>query len=140
MKKQIFGDAQISLYEYNNNIVIIDFIENWAGPTDIATAKKVVAGIKSTTASIEGSNALLGIIPKRYAEKRILNYYQQADFGEIARAFVIPSFAAKIVGNMYLKAFKNAVNENGRYVLTKLFTDKGKAVLWLQEQLDKNLA
>ncbi|MFK7798543.1 MAG: hypothetical protein AB8E82_13910 [Aureispira sp.] len=138
MEEQIFGDAKISLHEKNDRIIVVKYIENWYGEDNLKTAEEVVSGVKSYGAQINGSNAMLAIVPTLYTEKSILNYYQNADFGEVARAMVIRSFAAKIVGNMYLKAFKHSVNENGRHVPTKLFTDEDHAIEWLNKQFEKS--
>ncbi|MDG1477554.1 MAG: hypothetical protein P8Q14_10445 [Vicingaceae bacterium] len=48
----------------------------------------------------------------------------------IASAFVINSLSQKILGNFYLKV-------NKPNVPTKLFSDKGKAIIWIKEELKK---
>jgi hypothetical protein len=132
MEKQTVGDVILS--KYNEDILVIDHIENWQGEDDLETAQLVVAAIKAMAVG-SSHKGLMVIAPNLYKNKDLLDLYQQADINEIARALVIPSFGAKIIGNMYLKIAKGKTNENGRYVPSKLFTNRGKAIKWLTEQL-----
>lgn len=47
----------------------------------------------------------------------------------VAKALLIQSLSDRIMANFYLKL-------NKPYVTTKIFTDKLKAIVWLQQQLD----
>jgi len=78
---------------------------------------------------------LLVTAPSLYQGKEVLNSYQQADLNEAARALVVNSFTAKLVGNMYLKLAKGKPNESGRIVPSKLFTDEEKAIDWLRKKI-----
>lgn len=135
MQEQIFGDTTISWYNEEETILSVQHIEKWEGEDNLETAKEVLKGIQSYmgTGALKG---LLIIAPSLYKKKEILDEYQKTDVNEVARALVIHSFAAKVVGNMYLRVAKGKTNEKGRHVPTKLFTEKEKAVQWLKEKLE----
>ena len=135
MTEQIFGDASISLHD--NHILRVEHLEDWNGKDNLDTAKQVVAGMHSL-ATTQPFVAMLVIPSSLYKKKEILDFYQQADINEVARAMVVKSFAAKLVINMYLKIAKGKPNENGRYVTNKVFTNEEKAIVWLQQQISKH--
>lgn len=135
MKEEFFGDAALSWYSEEKAILKVRHLENWEGEDNLETAKEVVEGMKTYT---EGDQlkGLLIIAPTLYKKKEILDFYQKSDTNGVARALLIGSFAAKIVGNMYLRIAKGKTNEKGRFVPTKLFTEEKKAVQWLREELE----
>lgn len=135
MKEQILGDTTISWYNEEETILSVQHIEKWEGEDNLETAQEVLKGIQAYmgTGELKG---LLIIAPSLYKKKEILDKYQKTDVNEVARALLISSFAAKVVGNMYLRIAKGKTNEKGRYVPTKLFTEKEKAVQWLKEKLE----
>lgn len=135
MTEQLFGDTSINWHD--NHILRIEHLEDWKGEDNLDTAKEVVKGIKALTTD-KPFIGMLFIFSSLYKKKEILDFYQQQDAKEIARAIIIQSFAAKLVGNMYLKLAKGKPNENGRYVPNKLFTNEEKAIVWLQQQVNKH--
>ncbi|MGH1336404.1 MAG: hypothetical protein ACRBFS_09780 [Aureispira sp.] len=135
MNEEFFGDVAIGLYK--DKIVQVRHPEEWQGEDTLEVAKEVMDGIKRYVGT--EPKGLLIIGPSTYKNKEVLDYYNQRDVNEVARALITPSFAAKVFGNMYLKLAKNKKNEIGRHVPTKLFADKEKGVLWLYEQI-KNSA
>jgi hypothetical protein len=132
MTEQLFGDASIRWHD--NHILRVEHLEDWKGEDNLDTAKEVVAGMQSYGAT-KPFIGMLVIPSSLYKKKEILDFYQQADINEVARALVINSFAAKLVMNMYFKIAKGKPNANGRYVTNKLFTNEEKAIIWLQQQI-----
>ena len=135
MTEQIFGDASISWY--NNSIIQVRYLENWDGEDNIETAKQVVDGIRSFATS-KDFIGILFIPSALYRKKEVLDFYQQQDMNEIARAVAVKSYAAKLVGNIYLRLANGKPNENGRLILNKLFNNEEKALFWLQQELRRN--
>lgn len=133
MKEEIFGDTAIGLY--NEDIVSVRHFADWEGIDDIALAKVVMNGIRKYIGTGE-QKGLLITAPTLHKKKEVLMFYQNSELNEVARALLIFSFPAKIIGNMYLKIAKNKANEAGRIVPAKLFTDRALALAWLQEQVD----
>ncbi|MFK7799541.1 MAG: hypothetical protein AB8E82_18965 [Aureispira sp.] len=135
MTEQLFGDASIGWHD--DHILRIKHLEDWEGEDNLDTAKEVVKGIRSFTADKPFIGMLI-VLSSLYKEKEILDFFRHQDVSEIARAAVIPSFAARLIGNMYLKLAKGKPNEKGRYVPVKLFTNEEKAIVWLQQQVNKH--
>lgn len=117
---------------------IVETIENkgWDQPDTLEIAKGDLAIIRKV---IDGQpRGLLIETPSRYTSKVILDYYQNTELGAIARALILNSFAAKVVGNLYLKLSKGKSNEAGRIVPTKLFTDKEAGEKWLLKKIKEH--
>lgn len=133
MKEEYFGDTAIGYY--NDFTIKIRHPEEWEGEDDLATAKEAMDGARSYFGEVI-NKGLLVIGPTIYKNREILNYYQQRELNEAARAIIVTSFGAKVFGNMYLKLAKNKKNEAGRNVPTKLFTDIDKGVAWLYNQIE----
>jgi hypothetical protein len=135
MTEQLFGDASISWYI--DSIVQVKYLENWKGEDNLETAQQVVDGIRSF-ANTKDRVGILFIPSSLYRRKEVLDFYQQQDINEIARAVVVKSYAAKLVGNMYLRLANGKPNENGRLILNRLFSNEEKAIVWLQQELKRH--
>lgn len=135
-EKRLIGTSQIGVLRIDNIVEVLDNKE-WDQPDTLEVAKEDVAMLRQL---IDGRPdiCLLIEIPNRHTSKEILNYYQQMDMGEVARAMIIDSFAAKLIGNLYLKVSKGKPNEAGRVVPTKLFRKKDEAEKWLLDRMEKH--
>lgn len=118
---------------------IVDILDNkkWKQQDTLKTVREDTTLMKKV---IDGqpNRSILIEVPSRYVSREILNHYQSVELGEVARALLLNSFAAKVVGNLYLKLSKEKPNEAGRIVPAKLFRKKEKAVEWLLEQKEKS--
>jgi hypothetical protein len=132
MKKQAFGDALI--YRYDDHIVHVAFVENWDGPDDIETARQVVEGARALIGT-DRPRALLVTSAKLYKKKEVMEYYQHTDVNGVAVGLLISSFAAKVMGNLYLRIARNKPNVKGRITPLKLFTEEAAAVAWLRKEV-----
>ena len=97
---------------------------------DTAVLAKIIDG--------QSNKALFIEVADKHTSKDIINFYQDIELGEVARALLINSFGARIMGNLYLKLFGGKPNEAGRVVPIKLFTKKEEGIKWLLSQLKEN--
>jgi hypothetical protein len=119
-----------------DNIVELINNKDWEQPDTMEIAIENMAMVKKV---IDGeSRGFLVEVPNKYTTRELLNYYQNIEVGDIARALVLNSFAAKVVGNLYFKISGGKLNEVGRIVPVKLFTDKEAAVKWLLEKMEEH--
>jgi hypothetical protein len=117
----------------SDNIVELINNEEWDQPDTLEIAKENMSMVKHV---IDGEcRGFLVEVPNKYITKELLNYYQNVEVGDVARALVLNSFAAKVVGNLYFKLSRGKPNEEGRVVPAKLFTDEELAVKWLLEKM-----
>jgi hypothetical protein len=118
---------------------IVEIFDNddWDQPDTLEIAKKDIALFKEFTKE-KTSKAVLVKVGDKHLDKEIINYYQNVEFNEVARALVINSFGSRIMGNLYLKLFGGKPNEAGRVVPIKLFTKKEEAIKWLLGKLEGN--
>ena len=116
---------------------IIEFIPNeeWDQPDTLELATEILDIAKKLT--VDQPRGIIAVVPTRYLPKEILSYYQNTEVGDVARALVLDSFAAKVIGNLYFQLSKGKPNEAGRIIPTKLFTDKQIAIEWLLQQMAK---
>ncbi|CAA6804824.1 MAG: Unknown protein [uncultured Aureispira sp.] len=133
MKEYKTGALTITLRP--DGIVHASNNEDWTDPDTLTTIKKDIAAIKEVFGG-QPNRAILFEVPNRHIEKKLLDCYQAAEWGEVARALLLTSYGAKVIGNLYLKLSKEKPNEAGRIVPMKLFTKKEVAEAWLFEQID----
>jgi hypothetical protein len=117
---------------------IVQLVENkdWTGTDTLETAGEVTSIMKEVIDN--QPRAILVEVPNKHSPKEILNHYQVVEVGDVARALLLNSFGAKVMGNLYLKLLGGKSNEAGRVVPTKLFTKKEEAVEWLLEEIKKS--
>ncbi|BDS09779.1 DUF7793 family protein [Aureispira anguillae] len=117
-----------------DDIVEVTNLENWNEPDTLETAQENIAMME--TAMDGKRRAIMVHLPNTYTSKEILEYYYNANVGEIARAFVANSFASKVVGNLYLKLAGKATKPTG--VQFKIFSQRTKAIKWLLERIKED--
>lgn len=115
-----------------DHILEITSNEDWNETDTVEVAKENIDKMREVVGDKKGM-AILVVIPSTYTSKEVLTYYYNADVGEVARAFLITSFAAKVVGNLYLSIMGRG-STTGKP--TKLFSEKEKAIDWLKEQIE----
>ncbi len=119
-----------------DNVVEMVPSEGWDDIQTLSHAKENLAVVKEL---IDGQpRSLLVIVPTTYTNRDAIEYYQSAEVGDVARAMILNSFAAKVAGNLYLKFTKNKTNEAGRIVPAKIFTKREEAITWLLEEMNKH--
>lgn len=97
----------------------VDEVEN-----NLAMLKKAANNKKAAT---------LVHVPNIYIKKKLLKRYSDVDY-VISTALLVNSFASKLIGNLFISVI---LRFNSRQVPTKLFTNKGLAIKWLEKQLEK---
>lgn len=114
-----------------SNIVYLKHKEDWAEPYTLDTAKANLAALRSL---IEGRQCGLVVYPPNiHLPKEVLEHYQEARAGQVATAFVINSFAKKIVANLFIKlASKRDIEP------TKAFNNEDDATQWVLSILNQN--
>lgn len=136
MKELIIkGNRMIAILRTDGIIELVNN-EEWNQPDTLEVVKEDTSELKKNIN--EKYKGLLILVTSRYVNKEILRHYQHSDFGEIARALVLTSFATKVIGNLYFKLSKGKPNETGRVVPVKLFTDRDVATKWLLEQIKEH--
>ncbi|WP_052592422.1 hypothetical protein [Aureispira sp. CCB-QB1] len=116
---------------------IVELVNNqdWKESDTLEIAVENMMMVKK---AIDGkSRGFLVNVPNRYVSKELLHYYQNVEVGDVARALILNSFAAKIVGNLYFKLSGGKPNETGRIVPTKLFNNRKQAIEWLLDEIEK---
>jgi hypothetical protein len=121
-KQKIKGNGVIVVLRSDGIVDVLDNKE-WDQQDTLKTAKEDTSLMKKVIDGQPG-RCILVEIPSRYVSREILNHYQSVELEEVARALLLNSFAAKVVGNLYLKLSKEKPNEAGRIVPAKLFTKK----------------
>ena len=134
-EQRIKGNSITIILRTDGIIEIVDN-EEWDKAETLETATEDTATLKK---HIDGHDkALLVVVTSRYISKEILHHYQKFEFGDVARALIVSSFAAKVIGTLFMKLSKEKPNEAGRIVPLKLFTKKEVAEEWLLDELKKN--
>jgi hypothetical protein len=131
-----YQTAEMIIILRDNNIIELLSNEDWKGAGTLENAKEVMSTLKKITDENNVRVCLIEI-PNRHVSKEILTYYQSFEVGFTAQAFLLNSFGAKVMGNLYLKLFGGKANTAGRVVPTKLFTKKAEAEKWLLEEIAK---
>lgn len=127
---------EMTIFLREDDIIELMSNEDWKGAATLENAKEIMSIVKQLT-----DNEIRGClveVPNRHASKEVLAYYQATDGGVVARALLLNSFGAKVMGNLYLKLFRTKPNEAGRVVPNKLFTKKEEAVEWLLQEMAKH--
>jgi hypothetical protein len=135
MEKEVIKGKALKIVLNQAHIVELFNNEEWDKPEPLEVAIQDALLIKKVI-NDEGKGILIEL-PDKHASKETLNHYQTAELGEAARALVLKSFGAKVIGNLYFKFFGGKPNEVGRIVPVKLFTEKELAVKWLLEEVEK---
>jgi hypothetical protein len=72
--------------------------------------------------------------PDKYVNKEVLKKYSEPPKHTVARAFLASSFAAKLIGNLYLTLIQRFAKNQ---IPSKIFSEKEEAILWLKIELKK---
>jgi hypothetical protein len=127
-----YHTKEIDLIMHPNNILEIIATEESKG---ILTLEEVDTNLAVMEEATKGkTTALLIHIASSYTKKEVLKKYSDLDFGIIATALIVNSYASKIVGNLVLTL---ANRFNSKKLPNKIFTDKETAIEWLEEELAK---
>lgn len=78
--------------------------------------------------------ALILHFPDKYVKKDILKKYSEPAKHVIARAFLAKSFAAKLIGNLYLSVVQRITTNE---IPSKIFSEKEEAINWLEKHLSQ---
>lgn len=127
-----YKTRSITITAREDHILEITFNEDWNETDTIEVAKENVEMLKKAIGGRKGV-AILGVVPNYYMSKEVLSYYYNEVLGDVARVLLIKSFAARIVGNLYLSLA--GMGAKGDSIPTKLFSEKEEAILWLKEQI-----
>ncbi|MFK7798228.1 MAG: hypothetical protein AB8E82_12295 [Aureispira sp.] len=105
-----------------NGIVESKAREDWNEPDTIETVTAHALLIKKV---IDGKQrGLLVILPGLHMNRELLEVYNQTEMEEVAAAFLVNSFGAKVLGNLVLRIKKKGAP-------ARLFTDRAAAEAWL---------
>lgn len=117
---------------------IVEVVNNkdWIGADTMDVVEEVFSMLKKVIDN--KPRGLLFETPNKHYSREAVNYTNQIEVGDVARAIVLSSFGAKVMGNLYLKLTGGKPNETGRVVPVKLFSDKEEAVKWLLEEMKKS--
>ncbi|CAA6804806.1 MAG: Unknown protein [uncultured Aureispira sp.] len=134
---QIIKATIVSYILRSDNIIEIVDNEDWNEADTLDIVKRDTEKLKKLIDNKQ-DKALYIEVADKHTSKDILDFYQNIELGEVARALVLNSYGAKIMGNLYFKLFGGKPNEMGRSVPIKLFTKKEAGIKWLLEQLEEN--
>lgn len=107
--------------------------EGWSEPDTMEIARENVSAMKK---AVDGKpRALLSRTPNTYLSKEVMNYYSEADVGEVATVMLTTSFGSKIVGNLFLKL----TGKSRRDAPIRIFSiaDREDAIQWLLTHIKK---
>lgn len=108
----------------SNEIVYMFHREDWPEPDTLQTAKE---NVDALTKLIDGKNrGFIVYFSNSWIPKEILEYYRDAKPGQVATAFVVNSFATKVVANLFLKLASGKDREP-----TKVFSTESDAEAWV---------
>ena len=108
---------------------VIENIVKKAAVIDVEDIKSLINPNVSLTKNTHYA-ALIDFDELSSFTKDAMNYTAKKETSPkiIARAFMVNDLAKRIVGNFYVKVVRPQIN-------TKLFTERLKAIAWLEEQL-----
>jgi hypothetical protein len=117
---------------HSNNIIELSSTEEAKGVLTLEEVDNNLAVIEEAT---KGKiMASLVHISNAYVKKEVLKKYSDLDFGIIAVALLVNSYASKLIGNLFLTL---VLRFSSKQIPTKIFTVKEEAVQWLEEKLAK---
>ncbi|MBL4649769.1 MAG: hypothetical protein JKY03_08560 [Aureispira sp.] len=123
---------ELNLIMHPNDILEIIAKEESKG---ILTLEEVDTNLAAMETAINGkTTGLLLHIASSYTKKEVLKKYSDLDFGIIATALIVNSYASKLVGNLVLTLSSRF---SSKKLPNKIFTDKEVAIEWLEEKLAK---
>lgn len=128
-----YNTKELNITMHSNNILEISSTEEVKGALTLEEVDNNLAAFEKAT---EGKGALASLvhISSAYVKKAVLKKYSDLDYGIIATALIVNSYASKLVGNLFLTL---VLRFSSRKVPTKIFTTREDAVLWLKEELEK---
>lgn len=110
---------------------------DWNQPDTVEVALENIEMLKK---AVNGQpRAMLSHVPNTYISKEVLECYEKAEIGEVARALITISFGAKIVGNLFIKV-GSALSGGKNKAPTKLFSNKPEAERWLLDRIAEKKA
>jgi hypothetical protein len=117
---------------------IVELVDNqdWTGADTVEVMEEVSSMV--TKVIDNEPRGLLISAPARHYSKEVMNHANAVEMGDVARAILLTSFGAKVMGSLYIKLLGTKPNRTGRIVPIKLFTDKEAAVKWLLEEMEKS--
>lgn len=136
MKEMKVVNTVINYYDEQEDIICMKYLADEKDSDDIESAKQIIDAIRPLFIPNKPQCFMVDA-PTFYIDKKVLDHYNKTDYGEVARAIVMKSFATKVMGNMFMKLNKNKPTETGRIVPTRLFNAHEKAVEWLRKQMEK---
>jgi hypothetical protein len=105
-----------------NGIVETKVREDWNEPDTVETVTAHALLIKKV---IDGKRrGLLAVLPRMHMKRDLLEVYSNIDMDEVATAFLVNSFGAKVLGNLVLRIKKTTTP-------ARLFTNRAAAEAWL---------
>jgi hypothetical protein len=125
---QLYQTASLELYAYPSGLIEMKFKSDWDQPDTLDTARENMRML-THLASLRPS-ALLLYTPPVHQSREVLEFYQKERPNLLACAMLVESFAARLVGNVYLQVARGRTTEP-----TKLFLDAKKAKKWLQKYI-----
>ncbi|WMX12893.1 MULTISPECIES: hypothetical protein [unclassified Aureispira] len=114
---------------------IVDIVpnEDWVEPDTMEIAKENVAAMKK---AVDGKpRGLLSRTPSTYLSKEVMNYYSEAEVGEVATVILTNSFGSKVVGNLFLKLTGKSRGDAPIRIFSA--SNKEEGIAWLLEHINK---
>jgi hypothetical protein len=122
-----YHTKELHVTMHSNNIMEIAATEESKG---VLTLEEVANNLAVFEEATNGkTTAVLVHISTSYVKKSVLKAYSDLDYGIIATALVVNSYASKLIGNLFLTL---VLRFSSKQVPTKIFMDKEKAIKWLE--------